>query len=42
MVSAGHRANILDGRFRRVGVGTYTGNFDGTNEYIMYTVDFGV
>jgi uncharacterized protein YkwD len=42
MDSAGHRANILDGRFRRVGVGTYTGNFDGTNEYIMYTVDFGV
>jgi uncharacterized protein YkwD len=42
MDSAGHRANILDGRFRRVGVGTYAGNYDGTNGYIMYTVDFGV
>jgi uncharacterized protein YkwD len=41
MDSAGHRANILDGRFRRVGVGTYTGNYDGTNGYIMCTVDFG-
>jgi Cysteine-rich secretory protein family len=41
MDSAGHRANVLDGRFRRVGVGTYTGNYDGTNGYIMYTVDFG-
>ena len=42
MDSPRHRANILDGRFRRVGVGTYTGNYDGTNGYIMYTVDFGV
>ena len=42
MDSPGHRTNILDGRFRRVGVGTYTGNYDGTNGYVMYTVDFGV
>ena len=36
-----HRANILDGRFRQVGVGTYTGNYKGKDGYTMYTVDFG-
>lgn len=41
MGSAEHRANILDGRFRRVGVGTYTGNYEGIEGYLMYTVDFG-
>lgn len=41
MTSADHRANILDGRFRRVGVGTYTGNYEGIRGYVMYTVDFG-
>ena len=41
MDSAGHRSNILDGRFRRVGVGTYTGDYGGTEGYVMYTVDFG-
>ena len=42
MNSPGHRANILDGRFRPVGVGTYTGNYRGVEGYTMYTVDFGV
>jgi uncharacterized protein YkwD len=41
MNSAGHRSNILDGRFRRVGVGTHTGNYKGNQGYTMYTVDFG-
>jgi uncharacterized protein YkwD len=39
--STHHRANILDGRFRQVGVGTYTGNYKGMEGYTMYTVDFG-
>ena len=42
MNSPGHRAAILDGRFRPVGVGTYTGNYKGVEGYTMYTVDFGV
>jgi uncharacterized protein YkwD len=42
MDSPGHKANILDGRFRPVGVGTYTGNYKGVEEFTMYTVDFGV
>jgi uncharacterized protein YkwD len=39
--STHHRANILDRRFRQVGVGTYTGTYKGIEEYTMYTVDFG-
>jgi uncharacterized protein YkwD len=42
MDSPPHRTNILDGRFRPVGVGAYTGNYKGTRDYTMYTVDFGV
>jgi len=41
MASADHRANILDRRFRRIGVGTYTGDYEGIKGYVMYTVDFG-
>lgn len=41
MNSSGHRANILDRRFREVGIGTYTGTFKGKRHYTMYTVDFG-
>jgi uncharacterized protein YkwD len=37
MGSPGHRANILSGRFREVGVGAHTGDYKTT----MYTVDFG-
>jgi uncharacterized protein YkwD len=39
--STHHRANILDGRFRQVGVGTYTGSYKDMEGYTMYTVDFG-
>jgi uncharacterized protein YkwD len=41
MNSSGHRANILDRRFREVGVGTYKGTYKGKRGYTMYTVDFG-
>ena len=38
MKSDGHRHNILNGKFREIGVGTY-GDTEGVT---MYTVDFGV
>ena len=41
MNSSGHRANILDRRFREIGIGTATGNYKGHRGYTMYTVDFG-
>lgn len=41
MKSPGHKKNILAGRFREVGIGTATGNYKGTPNYTMYTVDFG-
>jgi uncharacterized protein YkwD len=41
MNSSGHRANILDRRFREIGIGTATGNYKGHKGYTMYTVDFG-
>lgn len=41
MNSRDHRANILDRRFREVGIGTATGTYRGTRGYTMYTVDFG-
>ena len=41
MNDAAHKANILDRRFRQVGVGAYTGNYNGTGKFTMYTVDFG-
>jgi uncharacterized protein YkwD len=41
MSSSGHRANILNGRFREVGIGAYTGDYGGY-QTTMYTVDFGV
>ena len=42
MNSPAHEANILDSRYRPVGVGTCTGDFKGFEGYTMYTVDFGV
>jgi uncharacterized protein YkwD len=42
MKSSGHRANILDRRFREIGIGTATGNYKGHRGYTMYTVDFGM
>jgi len=41
MNSPAHKAIILDGRFRPVGVGTYTGDYKGYGVYTMYTVNFG-
>ena len=41
MNSSSHRRNILNGKFREIGVGTYTGDFKGTGNTTMYTVDFG-
>ena len=41
MSSSGHRANILNGGFREVGIGAYTGDY-GDYRTTMYTVDFGV
>jgi uncharacterized protein YkwD len=40
MRSSGHRRNILNGKFREVGIGAYTGNYKGF-ETTMYTADFG-
>ena len=41
MNSRPHRKNILDNRFREIGIGTYTGNYRGYRNYTMYTADFG-
>ncbi len=41
MKSRGARSNILNGRFREVGVGTATGTYKGYKNATMYTVDFG-
>jgi len=41
MKSSGHRKNILNGKFREVGIGAYKGNFEGTNNVTMWTTDFG-
>jgi uncharacterized protein YkwD len=40
MRSAGHRANILDGRFRQIGVGIASGTPDG-DAGATYSTDFG-
>lgn len=41
MKSPGHRRNILNGRFREIGIGTYTGKYKTYNGTTMYTADFG-
>ena len=41
MKSSGHRRNILNGKYREIGVGTYTGTFKGAGNTTMYTADFG-
>ncbi len=41
MKSSHHRANILNGGFRQIGVGTAKGDYRGVGGYTMYTVDFG-
>lgn len=40
MNSPGHRANILDGEFKQIGIGAFSGNFKGKN-VTMWTADFG-
>lgn len=42
MHSPDHKANILDKRFREVGIGVLTGTYKGCTRAAMYTVDFGV
>ncbi len=41
MNSSGHRSNILNGKHREIGIGTYSGTFNGTRNATMYTADFG-
>ncbi len=41
MKSDGHRRNILNGEFREIGIGTYTGTYRDTDRVTMYTADFG-
>ncbi len=41
MKSPDHRHNILNGKFREIGIGVSTGNYKGTDGVSMYTVDFG-
>ena len=41
MNSSHHRHNILNGKFREIGIGAYTGTFKGTKGVTMYTADFG-
>ncbi len=40
MRSSGHRRNILNGKYREIGIGAYTGNYKRFRT-TMYTVDFG-
>lgn len=42
MKSRGHRRNILNRKFREIGIGTYTGTWKGYRGVTMYTADFGV
>lgn len=41
MDSPHHRSNILDGRFREVGIGARTGTYGQYRNTTMWTVDFG-
>lgn len=41
MNSTGHRKNILNKSFREVGISAATGNFQGTDNFTMWTADFG-
>ena len=40
MNSPGHKANILNGKFKQIGVGAFYGNYKGKNG-TMWTADFG-
>ena len=41
MQSSGHRHNILNGKFREIGIGVSTGTWQNHEGVSMYTVDFG-
>ena len=41
MHSSEHRHNILNGKFHEIGIGTYSGTFQGHKGATMYTADFG-
>jgi uncharacterized protein YkwD len=41
MHSRGHRQNILNKKFREVGIGARTGTFKSCDHATMYTADFG-
>ena len=40
MKSPSHRPNILNGKFREVGIGIATGSYNGARK-TMWTADFG-
>lgn len=42
MNSPDHRRNILNRDFKQIGIGTYTGNWQGHSDVTMYTADFGL
>ena len=42
MKSTDHRHNILNGKFREIGIGVSTGTWQGHDGVSMYTADFGV
>lgn len=39
--SPGHWKNIINPKFREIGIGTYTGVYNGNRGWTMYTADFG-
>lgn len=41
MKSSAHRANLLNSRWRDIGLGALTGTYRGISGVVMYTVDFG-
>lgn len=41
MKSSAHRANLLNSRWRDIGLGALTGTYRGMSGVVMYTVDFG-
>lgn len=41
MKSRGHKKNIVNRKFRQIGLGTYTGTYKKHRNTTMYTADFG-
>lgn len=41
MKSSGHRTNILNRRYREIGIGAYKGNYKGIKGVTMWTANFG-